>query len=174
LLQGTIITEIENGSLNWLISNPVSRRNVILAKFTSNFVNLVIFSSFIPSITLIIVLYILTGVLIPVHLILIPLFFNVLLIGFYTSFLILLGTVFNSRIIVLVLSFGLAQSSGLIGFIEPLYKLVIDYTPMSLGAQSLIFVLKEEIINFTPIISTISLSIIMLIAAIWIFDRKEF
>ncbi len=174
MLQGTIITETENGSLTWLISNPVSRRNVILAKFSSNFVNLTIFSSLIPSLTFVVILFIQTGVLIPIHLILFTLIFNVLLIAFFTSFLILLGIVFNSRIILLVLSFGLAQIGGFINFIEPLYKLFLDYTPMSLGAQSLILVLKGEITNFTPIISTIVLSITMLIAAIWIFDRKEF
>lgn len=181
LAQGSIIGEKKSGTAEWILSKPVSRTAFILSKFFS-----ILFGSFIsavllPGISAYIVISLYNATWLPFSC-----FFSAILVlavsmVFFLTLALLLGTVFNTRIVVL----GIPIVFLIIQFflIERMWKGAVYFLPWILGVpsdrvntESIIssLIIGEPIFSLTPIFLTIVFSIIFLILAILRFKREEF
>lgn len=180
LAQGLILDEKRSGTLDFILSKPVARAAVILSKFTAS------------SFGILISIVLAQGVIGYLQLSAyaggawsIPAFAGALaLLGVYLLFFLalslFLGTVFNSRGAIIGIPLVLIMGADLmlgalpqIAYVTP-YGLISGAAGPESGPLAGMILLGEPVTSITPLVGTILLTVGLLAAAIWRFEREEF
>ena len=175
LMQNSVISEKELGTMSWMLSNPVSRKKVILSKFLGNVIHLLLFALVIPAAVFYALIALTTGVFLPLLPFMIGCSFLAVTLVYYTSLLLFLGVVFNSRGPVMMISLFIAFSSALANFLPAVVPLLINLTPMTMGSAGFISLFTENLVPLLiPAGGVFLTSLIFLAVAFFEFERKEF
>jgi len=125
-----LISERENGVVEWMLTKPVTRRSIILAKFAAYGKFIILFLIFIPAIITYGMLSLKMDGFFPIAPYLAGVGIMILHSFFYLVLAIMLGTLTSSRMVVLGLSAGLLLGGSIfLGLVD-----VLKYvTPFSLA-----------------------------------------
>ncbi len=175
LMQSAIVGEKNSGTAAWIMSNPISRGAFILAKLIAN------------GIAFLIIIVVLQGFISYVQfslhgeIVLRPLPFlgalglQGLHMMFYLTLALALGTFFNGRGPVIGISIAALVGQDLLGQILAV-KLpwVPALMPMRLVEMTALVAQGETLSSYTPVVSTLLMSILFVLLALWRFNREEF
>jgi ABC-2 type transport system permease protein len=173
LAHDEIIQEKQSGTVAWILSKPATRLAFILTKLLSNTIGTFIFIVAVPA------LVTLGEVFLDIHQ-MVPLLpfvkgVGVVMLGlfFYTSLMILLGVLYESRGPVMGIAFGLLLGGNVLsGFIPYLsYGLPVNIDKI---AQIILLGMPLPTVFISQLISTAVLSILCILVALWRFKQKEF
>lgn len=175
--QGAIIQEKQMGTAAWILSKPVSRTAFVLAKLLAHSFAFLVLAVVATAIVFCGEIYLLAGI-VPAPLdLLAGMGIWALLVLFYLTLAIMLGTFFNSRGAVL----GIALGFMFAGFVIP--NALPDaamFFPWMLGEIALVLALGSRAPQplpstaIIPVIATILWIVIFVVAAIWRFGKEEF
>jgi ABC-2 type transport system permease protein len=168
-----IIQERQTGTAAWILSKPVSRQSFILTKLLSNFLGGLIFIVAIPGAVAYAELYLLTRQALPVLPFLAGIGVIVLMLTFYLSLVIMLGTIFEQRGRVLGMGLGLVFG-GLIA--SEMVQLVSYFLPVKMADIATALVQGQALpaIAISEIIATCVWSLLFIIVAVRRFMQLEF
>lgn len=173
-MQNSLVGERDSGTLAWLISQPINRSTVVVAKILANSTHLILFVTIFPSIAFYGLVYSQTGILLPFG----PLVGHVCLLAleivFYVSLVTMLGTLFKSRGPILIISLGLAFVGDLVKSVPELFDLVSDFTPRFFGMNGFNLFVEGELLRITPLVVVPVLSVIFVVVSLIVFTRDEF
>lgn len=175
--QGTIIQEKQLGTAAWILSKPVSRTAFILAKLTANVFAFLALAVLAPTIIFYSEVYLFAGKAPALADMLAAISVWSLLVLFYLTLTIMLGTFFNSRGAVLGIALGFMFAGNIVPNVLPdaaaffpwmLHQIALvlalgPSAPQALPATSVI-----------PIIATSLWIVIFVVLSIWRFGREEF
>lgn len=168
-----LISERENGVVEWMLTKPVTRRSIILAKLAANGKFILLFLIFIPAIITYGMLSIKMDGFFPVVPYLAGVGIMILHSFFYLALAIMLGTLTSSRMVVLGISAVLLLGGSiLMGLVDAL-KYV---SPFSLSNLATIVTGNQMIspgLLWPPILSTLAWSVIFVYVALRKFKRLE-
>lgn len=175
--QGAIIQEKQMGTAAWILSKPVSRSAFVLAKMIAQASAFLVLAEIVPTIVFCIETYLLAGI-VPAPLdLLAGMGVWALLVLFYLTLTIMLGTFFNSRGAVL----GIALGFMFAGFVIPnVWPDVAMIFPWMLGQLALLLALGPNAPGpippsaIIPVIATILWMVIFVALALWGFRKEEF
>ena len=177
MAQGSIMDEKKFGTLEWILSKPVSRPAFFLSKWLASSIIVLVIMVALQGLVAYIQISAAKQALLPV----LPFIGAVLLMGLYILFFLtltlMLGVIFDSRGAVigipLLLNLGYQFFVGF-GLVEILpYRLIY---PTSLNDPALAFLLADQqpLPTIMPIISTIVWIALFVAVALWRFERTEF
>ncbi len=170
--QDEIIQEKQSGTAAWILSKPVARLSFVLTKLLSNIISLVVFVACVPGAIVVGEIYLATHQLIPVVPFLLGLAVAMLGVVFYTSLVIMLGVVSESRSKVLGIAFGLFFGGTVLKTFIPQIAYVL---PLAMDYIGLSVVLKTSLPTMlvSELISVTVLTIVYIGVALLSFQRKE-
>jgi ABC-2 type transport system permease protein len=173
LVQDEIILEKQSGTAAWILSKPVARPAFILTKLLSNIVSLLIFVIFVPSVIVVGEIYLKTHLLVPLVPFLAGLAVVLLGLAFYTSLVIMLGVVCESRSKVLGVAFGIFFAGTILKSFIPQLGYIL---PIAMDGIGLSIFLGMPLPNMllSELISVAVLTIVFIVMALWRFQHKEF
>lgn len=172
--QGTIVGEKQLGTAAWVMSKPASRSAFILAKLIAHAVGFWTTGIIIPSI-----LFVLT-VRMLIHA---PLSLTPFLAGagiaalsqlFYLSLSIMLGTFYSSRGPIAGIGIGFVMTGLLLKSLIPFQVMIATPWPLPDVAGGLAVGLELPSIWPVPIVATAVWTVVMILLALWRFEREEF
>ena len=172
LAQDEIIQEKLSGTAAWILSKPAGRSSFILTKLLSNAINALVFIVLIPGLVALVLIYLGTRQVLPLlpflagaGVIFLPLFF-------YISLVILLGAVFESRGPVMGIAFGVMFGGMLLKNYIPQ---ILYFLPLAMEGTALAVTQRMPLqpMLIGEMISTITLSILFILVALWLFQRTE-
>jgi ABC-2 type transport system permease protein len=173
-IQGSVVGEKELGTAAWVMSKPASRASFTVAKLIAHSVGFLATAVVIPSIVFLVeARYLLSA----------PVDYGSFAVGvavvglsviFYVILTIALGTMFNGRGPVAGIAVGFILAGQFFKGMLPL-PLVLA-TPWLLGdvASSFAIGSQPEFNRTIPIIATLLGSVVLVILALWRFEREEF
>jgi ABC-2 type transport system permease protein len=164
---GAILEERERGTAAWVLSKPVSRTSFILSKM---FVGIVTFGTLllIPGLVVYAIIYA-TGGALSLGAFILGLGPLLLWYTFLHFLCVCLGTIFNSAGPVAgptAISLFFVQSFDLSG--------IAAFTPWTLTLVAQDLMQELPVPTLAPVISTLVILVVLLLIAIWRFDREEF
>lgn len=174
LSQDLILGEKQNGTAEWLLSKPVTRRAYIMAKAAANGLALLVLLVSLPSLLAYGMFSVRLGAPYPWQPFLSAVGIMALHTVFYLTLTLALGTIFNNRSIVLALGLGSALGGNLLGgFLKPL----LPVTPWILNKTASLTASARAIpfeVGAAPLIATTLWCVILVIVALVKFERTEF
>lgn len=174
LSQDLILGEKQNGTAEWLLSKPVTRRAYILAKAAANGLALLVLLVSLPSLLAYGMFSVRLGAPYPWQPFLSAVGIMALHTVFYLTLTLALGTIFNNRSIVLALGLGSALGGNLLGgFLKPL----LPVTPWMLNKTASLTASARAIpfeVGTAPLIATTLWCVVLVIVALVKFERTEF
>lgn len=173
LIQGTITQEKELGTIDWILSKPVSRTAYLLSKFISQtfgiFVTLIIFQSLLAFLLISIkggASLSLANYLSGTAILFLELFF-------YITLTLMLEVISNSRGTVLGVSLGSALGGAVLVNLFPGLGLVTPFALPSLIGAIVTNNVPSDFPVWLPLIGSTILSLIFLSIGIWQVNQKE-
>jgi ABC-2 type transport system permease protein len=176
--QDAIIQERQTGTAAWVLSKPVARAGFLLSKFTADALGVLVTMVLAQGLVAFFIYRAGTGQVMGIPGFLGGLGLIYLLLMFYLSLTLMLGTLFHARGpvigIPMVLVFGnqLAGLAPALGMIMP-WNLVMDLGPDK-PALAVLLSQGQPLPTVTPIIGTAALTLIFIAVALWRFGREEF
>jgi len=177
IAQDAIISEKHSGTAAWVLSKPVSRSALVLAKLAGSALGIFGVMGVLLGAAAYGQIGLMTGVLLPVLPFAGMLGLLFLYQLFYLTLTIMLGTLFNNRGAVLgiplVLIFGYQIMLGIapwLGAIMP-WNLV---TTLEYPALALAIAQGNPLPTATPLLATLAWCILFTLIAVWRFSREEF
>jgi ABC-2 type transport system permease protein len=177
LSQSAIVEEKRSGTAQWILSNPVSRSAFVLSKFLGNALAIMVILVLVQCGIAYLQISLRNGffpLLVP-YLGAIGLLSLTLL--FYLIFSLVLGTIFKTRGPVIGISIGVLVIQSILRQVAitwvPWLPLVMPDTLMQLTSP----IVQGQSLPAqwpVPIISTILLSVLFILIAMWRFNREEF
>jgi len=174
-MQSAIVGEKNSGTAAWIMTNPVSRGAFILAKLVANgfaiLTIIVVLQGFIAYFQ-----FFLQGDLVirPTSFVA-ALGLEALHMVFYITLALMLGTLFYSRGPVIGISIAVLIGQDLIGqFIAMKFPWFPTLMPMRLVDMALPVAQGGALSSYTPVITTVLMSMSFILLAIWRFSREEF
>lgn len=172
IAQGAIIQERQSGTAAWVLSAPVSRPAFFLSKLIplalGNFIAMII----IPGVIAYLQLTISFGGAPSV----IPFSYGLALVTihllFYLTLALMGGTIFNSRVAVVGIGFGVFIGGSILSGFLP--ETVTIFTPWLLGGFAPIVAQGQAIPSPIPVFATITYLIVFIAVGLWRFSREEF
>jgi ABC-2 type transport system permease protein len=177
LAQSAIVGEKQSGTAQWILSNPVSRRAFILSKLFGNAIGIAAILIFLQCTVAYFQISLRLADFVPI----LPYMAATGLLGlmllFYLTLALMLGTIFNSRGPVIGISIGVGVVQSLLG------ELLVAWVPW------ISLVIPDTVLQFAglivqgqplpaewplPIIITSLMCILFILIAIWRFNREEF
>lgn len=175
--QGAIIQEKQMGTAAWILSKPVSRSAFVLAKLIAHAAAFLALAVVVPTALFYIETYLLAGIVLAPLDLLAGMGVWTLLVLFYLTLTIMLGTLFNSRGAVL----GIALGFMFAGFVIPnVWPDAAMFFPWMLGQVALVLALGPNAPQpipptaIIPVIATILWIVIFIALALWGFGKEEF
>lgn len=174
LSQDLILGEKQNGTAEWLLSKPVTRRAYILAKAAANGLALLVLLVSLPSLLAYGMFSVRLGAPYPW----LPFLSAVGIMALHTVFYLVLtlavGTIFNNRSVVLALGLGSALGGNLLGgFLKPL----LPVTPWILNKTASLTASARAVpfeVGTAPLIATTLWCVVLILVALVRFERTEF
>lgn len=173
LAQDEVIQEKQTGTAAWVLSKPVSRSAFILTKLLSNFLGGLIFIAGVTGVAALAQIYLASQQVLQVLPFLTGISVVVLMLTFYLSLVIMLGTIFEQRGAVL----GIAVGVLLGGLIASQFTPLVSYfLPVSMPAiaQALAQGQPLPTIAISELIAVGAWSVLFALVALWRFGREEF
>jgi ABC-2 type transport system permease protein len=175
--QGTIIQEKQMGTAAWILSKPVSRPAFIVAKVAPQALGLLVLGMLVPTIVFYLESSLLTASApAPVDLLAAMGIWS-LVILFYLTLAIMLGTFLNSRSPVLGIALGFLFLGAFVPNALPQLAAIF---PWKLDGVALLLALGPQAPGplppsaIVPVIATILWIVIFIALAIWRFGKEEF
>ncbi len=172
LAQDEVIQEKQSGTAAWILSKPAARPAFILTKLVSNIVGLLIFVVSVPGLVVAVEIYLKTRQLVPV----LPFVggLAVVLLGlvFYTSLVIMLGVVCESRSKVLGIAFGIFFAGTLFKSFIPQIAYILPIAMDGIGL-SILLGMPLPVMLLSELISVAVLTIVFIVVALWRFQSRE-
>jgi ABC-2 type transport system permease protein len=172
--QGTVVGEKQLGTAAWVMSKPASRSAFILAKILAGTIGFWTTALVIPS-----VIFLLTvRALVPAPLALMPFLAGVGIAAlsqlFYLTLTVMLGTLYNSRGPIAGIGIGFIMTGLLLKGFIPMQVLIATPWPLPDVAGGM--ALRSELPSIwpIPIVATAVLTLMMIVVALWRFEREEF
>ena len=175
--QGAIIQEKQMGTAAWILSKPVSRSAFVLAKLIAHAAAFLALAVVVPTALFYIETYLLAGI-VPAPLdLLAGMGVWALLVLFYHTLTIMLGTLFNSRGAVLGIALGFMFAGFVIPNVWPDAAMIF---PWMLGQIALVLALGPSAPQplppnaIVPVVATILWIVVFVALAVWGFRKEEF
>jgi ABC-type transport system involved in multi-copper enzyme maturation permease subunit len=173
--QSLIVAEKRSGTAAWIMSNPISRSAFVLAKLIAN------------GVAILSIIVVLQGLIAYFQFTLqgdmnlrpVEFFAALTLQGlhmvFYLTLALMLGTFFNNRGPVIGISIAILIGQDLISQIIAM-KLpwLPTLMPMRLADMAAQVAQGGTLSSFTPVITTLLMSVLFILLALWRFGREEF
>lgn len=176
--QDAIIQERQTGTAAWVFSKPVSRAAFLLSKISADALGILVTMVLAQGVVAYFIYKASTGIALSIPSSLAGLGLVYLLLLFYLSLTLMLGTLFRSRGpvigIPMVLIFG-NQLAGLAPWLSKImpWNLVMDLGPEQ-PALAIMLAQGQPLPTVAPMIGTAVLSIVFIIVALWRFQQEEF
>lgn len=176
--QDAIIQERQTGTIAWVLSKPVSRTAFLLAKLSADATGVIVTMVLAQGLIAYWIYKAGTGITLSILHFFAGLGLVILLLLFYLTLTLMLGTLFHSRGpvigIPMVLVFGnqLAGLAPVLGKIMP-WNLVMDLGPEQ-PALAVLVTQGQTLTTVTPIIGTVTLIITFTAISLWRFSQEEF
>jgi ABC-2 type transport system permease protein len=173
LAQDEIIQEKQTGTAAWILSKPAARQAFILTKLLSNILGVLVFIVVVTGLVALVMGYLASGAWAPLAPFLAGAGIFMLGFIFFISLVILLGVVCESRGPVMGIAFGIFLGGLLLRNFIPYILYVL---PLSTDAIAMQIVMGMPLPAFmvSQVISTVVLSVVFILLALWRFQHKEF
>ncbi len=174
LAHDLLISEKQNGVAEWILTKPVSRWAYILSKLTVNAAFILLFLIVIPAIVTYSLLSLKLGALFPI----LPFIYGVSVMIlhslFYLTFVMMLGTIFNSRSAILGIALGFLLGSSLVmGLIKPLLYVLPTSLPKIAASVANNLPVPAHLL-WPPLVATLIWCLVFMFVARYKFERSEF
>jgi ABC-2 type transport system permease protein len=172
LAQDEIIQEKQSGTAAWILSKPAARPAFILTKLLSNLFGALVFIIALPGLVVLGEIFLAAHKLVPLVPFLAGVGVVLLALFFYLSLVILLGVLFESRLPVMGIAFGVMFGGDILASFFPQISYVL---PSSMDGIALGVVLGEPLppIFVSQVIAAAVLSIVFILVALWRFQHIE-
>ncbi len=178
IAQDAIIEERQTGTLAWVLSKPVARAGFLLSKLAADAIGVLVTMVLAQGLVAYFIYQAGTGIALSVPHFLGGLGLVYLLLLFYLSLTLMLGTLFRSRGPVIGIAMLLVFGNQAVGLAPWLGKIMPWNLAMDLGpgqpALAVALVQGLPLPTVTPIIGTVALTLVFLAVALWRFAREEF
>jgi ABC-2 type transport system permease protein len=175
--QDALIGEKRTGTAAWLLSKPVSRTAFLLAKLAADAIGILVTIVIVQGVIGYIILQVGTGSNLQVPDFLAAMGLVAMFLFFFLSLTYMLGTLSNSRGLVVGIPLLLLFFANFGNLMPVLVKtmpwnLILDtrYSP----SMAIMLAKGEPLTIITPIIGTVVMSVLFIIVAAWRFNREEF
>jgi ABC-2 type transport system permease protein len=177
--QGTMIDEKQAGTAAWVLSKPISRSAFILSKVIAHSIGILGTMAVVQGGAAFLIIYFITGKALPVLPFTGAILLLFLTLMFWFTLTIMLGTISNSR--GLVIGVPLIFLLGFTFFVE-IAPWLADYMPWNLTsavsasrpALALSLVMGQPLPTLMPLIASLAVCLLFTAFAIWRFQREEF
>jgi ABC-2 type transport system permease protein len=168
--QGLLLDERRNGVLEWLLSKPVARPTVILAKFLGQGSGLIVTVVAIPWVVVHALLSLAAGELWnPLHSLGVA-GILALVVAFHLALVLALSTVTSSRVAILAVPIvAIVSADGLTGAMPDLFYVL----PWSLGGVASVLLAEGVLVSAWPIVATAAWTLVLLAAGAVMLQRAE-
>jgi ABC-2 type transport system permease protein len=170
LTQGILLDERRNGVLEWLLSKPVARPAVVLAKFLGQGSALVVTIAVVPWVAVHLLLSVAAGRLWSPTQSLAALGALMLVVAFHLALMLALSTLTTSRVAVLAVPIVLIVASD---GITSLWPELFHVLPWSLGAVASVLLADGVLVSGWPLVSSVVLTVLLLALASAALQRAE-
>lgn len=173
--QGTIVGEKQNGTAEWVLSKPASRKAFVLSKFVVHLGWLLTVTLLVPATFVYLCLPVISDSTLP----LLPFLYGISVMAlnlvFYLALSLLLGTIFGSRGPLAGLLFGFMLTGfALVHFnVSPLATSIFPWLLFESG-RAIVAGDGLPAAALASIIATVTWSTLFLFLTLWRFDRVEF
>ena len=170
LSQGLVIDERRNGVLEWLLSKPLARPALVMAKFTGQSAGLLVSVVAVPWVGVSVVLSVADGRLWPIGHALGAAAILALVVLFHLALVLALSAFTSSRVIVLAVPLAaIVASDAVVGMVADAFYVL----PWSLGAVASVMMAEGVLLSIWPILSAIGWTALALIVASVRLQRAE-
>ncbi len=181
VMQDAVVGEKQSGTAAWVLSKPVSRPAFILSKLLANSLGVLVTMVLVPGILAYALISIATRTPLNIISFLGAMLVIWLSLLFYLTFTLMLGTFFNGRGPVIGLGMGLIfLQQYLVGLLPPL-GYVLPWTlsvPLNNQTDAIVPKLLQGIpldtAAYTHLALTLLISAVMVLVALWRFEKEEF
>ncbi len=170
LTQGLLLDERRNGVLEWLLSKPVGRPAVVLAKFVGQGSALLVTVLLVPWLVVHALLSIADGGLWSPTNSLAAMGVLALVVAFHLALVLALSTLTSSRVAILAVPIVLIVTSD---GITSLWPELFHVMPWSLGPLASVLLAEGALVSGWPIVATVGWTAALLLAASLLLHRAE-
>jgi hypothetical protein len=170
LTQGILLDERRNGVLEWLLSKPVARPAVVLAKFLGQGSALVVTIVLVPWVAVHLLLSVAAGQLWSPSRSLATAGTLVLVVAFHLALMLALSTLTASRVAVLAIPIVLIVSAD---GITSLWPELFHVLPWSLGGIASVLLAEGVLVSGWPLVATAAGTLVLLAVASAALQRAE-
>jgi hypothetical protein len=170
LSQGLLLDERRNGVLEWLLSKPVGRPAVVLAKFLGQGSALLVTVLLVPWMAVHALLSVAHGGLWDLTNSLAALGALALVVAFHLALVLTLSTLTSSRVTILAIPIVLIVTSD---GITSLWPELFHVMPWSLGPIASVLLAEGVLVSGWPIVATLGWTAALLLAAALLLRRAE-
>lgn len=178
IAQDAIIQERQSGTLAWVLSKPVARPAFLLSRLSGDALGVLVTMVLVQGLVAYWIYHAGTGIALSIPHFLGALGLLYLMLLFYLTFTLMLGTLFHSRGAVIGIPMVLVFGNQLAGAIPVLGKIMPWNLVMDVGLQHPALAVQlaqgAPLPTVSPIIGTVALTIIFLAVALWRFQLEEF
>lgn len=170
LTQGILLDERRNGVLEWLLSKPVARPAVVLAKFLGQGSALVVTIALVPWLVAHLLLSVAAGELYSPARSLGALAALVLVVAFHLALMLALSTLTSSRVAILAVPIVLIVSAD---GATSLWPELFHVLPWSLGGLASVLLAEGVLVSAWPLVATAGWTVVLLAVAAVALQRAE-
>ncbi len=175
VMQGVVIGEKQSGATAWLLSKPVARPAYLLSRLAATGLATLFTMLIFPSFVAYGVMTQLSGYVVDVGAFASSMGLAALFMLFLLSLTLMLGILFNGRSVVIGIPITLLMFSEFYeGLLAQYAPSLLNYDPMYLLEMANNVALGEPLSSSTPLITTAIWSLLLILIAIWRFNREEF
>lgn len=173
--QGSIVSEKQSGTAEWVLSKPVSRTAFVFSRTLASWLAAMVVMISIPALAAFLQITAATGETIAIRPFLSALSLAALHTTFYLCLTIMLGTFFNSRGPVIGVPLVVLFAPQIAGELVLKYApWVFELIPAAFPQMAPMVALGEPIPNYNPILATAGWCVLFILVAFWRFNREEF
>jgi hypothetical protein len=170
LTQGVLLDERRNGVLEWLLSKPMTRPALVVAKLAGHALGLVTTAVVLPWIGVGVLLGVAAGSPWPLSRLAGTVAMLVLVVVFHLALVLALSTVTDSRAMVLALPLAAIVGSDLVTAIAPA---AFEVLPWSLGRVAGAWLGEGVLVTLRPALATLGWTVLLAVFSAWRLERAE-
>ncbi|HYF94075.1 MAG TPA: ABC transporter permease subunit [Symbiobacteriaceae bacterium] len=170
--QDAIIGERQMGTADWILSKPVARTAFVLAKFAAQGISLAVLAVGLQAVIAYGQIFVLAGRSLEVLPFLAAVGLVCLNLLFYTAMVLMLGTLFRTRSLVLLVALGWLFAQPIAVDVFPRLATVTPYGLPDLGAALASGASLSEV-PLLPAALALLWTAVFLVIALWRFEREE-
>ncbi len=175
VMQGVVVGEKRSGVVAWLLSKPVSRPAYILSRLMATGLAALLIMLLFPAIAGYAMMTQIGGYDIDIRSLGLAMGIAAVFMVFLLSLTLMLGIVFNSRAPVIGIPMALLMFAEFYeGLLERYLPGLLDYDPMFLLDLAQSVALGTPMRSIIPLMATAVWSLLLIVLAIWRFNREEF